>query len=106
LSDARVNPTTSTWFMSTTTTAISPPSFPTSSDRHATAHGPIWWSRSRRPRVAGLGRIGTDAYVRHLQVVVPTDAVAHIDAELGAAALKMMERNMSAELTLAAGCLA
>jgi nicotinamidase-related amidase len=46
-----------------------------------------------------------DAYVRHFQVVIPTDAVAHIDAELGAAACKMMERNMSAELTTAAACL-
>jgi nicotinamidase-related amidase len=46
-----------------------------------------------------------DAYVRHFQVVVPTDTVAHLDAELGAAALRMMERNMSAELTLAADCL-
>ncbi|PRI15791.1 isochorismatase family protein [Mycobacterium shigaense] len=31
--------------------------------------------------------------------------VAHIDDELGEAALKMMERNMSAELTTAAHCL-
>jgi nicotinamidase-related amidase len=46
-----------------------------------------------------------DAYVRHFQVVVPTDAVAHIDPDLGAAALKMMEQNMSAELTTAADCL-
>jgi nicotinamidase-related amidase len=46
-----------------------------------------------------------DAYVRHFQVVVPTDAVAHIDPDLGAAALKMMEQNMSAELTAAADCL-
>jgi len=46
-----------------------------------------------------------DAYVRHFQVVIPTDAVAHIDAELGAAALTMMQRNMSAELTKAADCL-
>ena len=45
-----------------------------------------------------------DAYVRHYPVVVPTDAVAHIDAELGAAALKMMERNMDAKLTCAADC--
>ena len=45
-----------------------------------------------------------DAYVRHYSVVVPTDAVAHIDAELGAAALKMMERNMDAKLTCAADC--
>ncbi|MEZ0350419.1 cysteine hydrolase family protein [Mycobacterium sp. pR1184] len=46
-----------------------------------------------------------DAYVRHFEVVIPTDAVAHIDEELGAAACKMMESNMSAELTTAAHCL-
>ncbi|BBZ71041.1 cysteine hydrolase family protein [Mycobacterium paraseoulense] len=46
-----------------------------------------------------------DAYVRHFPVVIPTDAVAHIDPELGAAALKMMETNMSAEVTTAAECL-
>jgi nicotinamidase-related amidase len=46
-----------------------------------------------------------DAYVRHFPVVIPTDAVAHIDADLGKAALKMMQRNMSAELTTAADCL-
>lgn len=45
-----------------------------------------------------------DAYVRHFKVVIPTDAVAHIDAELGKAALKMMQQNMSAELTVAADC--
>lgn len=43
-----------------------------------------------------------DAYVRHYPVVVPPDAVAHIDAELGKAALGMMERNMSAEIVDAA----
>ena len=46
-----------------------------------------------------------DAYVRHFPVVIATDAVAGIDAGLGAAALKMMEKNMSAELTTAAECL-
>ena len=46
-----------------------------------------------------------DAYVRHFPVVVPPDAVAHIDAELGEAALKMMQRNMSAEIVPAAECL-
>jgi nicotinamidase-related amidase len=45
-----------------------------------------------------------DAYVRHFKVVIPTDAVAHIDAELGKAALKMMRQNMSAELTVSADC--
>jgi nicotinamidase-related amidase len=46
-----------------------------------------------------------DAYVRHIPVVIPRDAVAGIDAELAAAALKMMEANMAAELTSAADCL-
>jgi nicotinamidase-related amidase len=46
-----------------------------------------------------------DAYVRHFPVVVPPDAVAHIDAELGDAALKMTQRNMSAEIVPAAECL-
>lgn len=40
-----------------------------------------------------------DAHVRHLAVVVVRDAVAHIDAELGRAALAMMERNMNAQIT-------
>jgi nicotinamidase-related amidase len=43
-----------------------------------------------------------DAYVRHFEVTVPPDAVAHIHEDLGKAALEMMERNMSAELTEAA----
>jgi nicotinamidase-related amidase len=46
-----------------------------------------------------------DAYVRHFPVVVPPDAVAHIDPDLGSAALKMMERNMSAEIIPAADTL-
>ena len=46
-----------------------------------------------------------DAYVRHLPVVIPTDAVAHMMPTLASAALKMMEQNMSAELTTAADCL-
>jgi nicotinamidase-related amidase len=46
-----------------------------------------------------------DAYVRHFPVVVPPDAVAHIDADLGKAALRMMERNMSAEIARAEKCL-
>jgi nicotinamidase-related amidase len=40
-----------------------------------------------------------DAYVRHLEVTVPPDGVACIHGDLAEAALKMMERNMSAELT-------
>jgi nicotinamidase-related amidase len=39
-----------------------------------------------------------DAYVRDLAVAVPTDAVAHIHPDLADAALKMMERNMGADV--------
>ncbi|MFC9342343.1 cysteine hydrolase family protein [Streptomyces sp. NPDC057020] len=39
-----------------------------------------------------------DAHIRHLDVVVATDAVAHIDAGLAQAALRMMRQNMAAEL--------
>ena len=40
-----------------------------------------------------------DAYIRHFEVHVPRDAVAHIYEDLADAALTMMERNMSAALT-------
>ena len=40
-----------------------------------------------------------DAYIRHFDVRVPPDAVAHIHPELADAALQMMERNMKADLT-------
>jgi nicotinamidase-related amidase len=39
-----------------------------------------------------------DAYVRHFEVVVAPDAVAHIHEDLAAAALRMMETNMRARL--------
>jgi len=39
-----------------------------------------------------------DAHIRHLDVVVPRDAVAHIHEDLARAALRMMERNMGAEV--------
>jgi nicotinamidase-related amidase len=39
-----------------------------------------------------------DAYVRHFQVVVVRDAVAHIHEDLARAALRMMQRNMRAEI--------
>ena len=42
-----------------------------------------------------------DAYIRHLEVRVPPDAVAHIHDELADAALAMMERNMSADISRA-----
>ena len=40
-----------------------------------------------------------DAYIRHFDVRVPPDAVAHIHPNLADAALQMMERNMKANLT-------
>jgi nicotinamidase-related amidase len=43
-----------------------------------------------------------DAYVRHYEVVIPRDAVAHILPDLADAALRMMERNMRAEVIPAA----
>lgn len=39
-----------------------------------------------------------DAHIRHLDVSVPRDAVAHIHEDLADAALRMMERNMGAEI--------
>ncbi|KUH38758.1 MULTISPECIES: isochorismatase family cysteine hydrolase [Streptomyces] len=39
-----------------------------------------------------------DAHIRHFEVVVPRDAVAHIHADLADAALRMMERNMGARV--------
>jgi nicotinamidase-related amidase len=42
-----------------------------------------------------------DAYVRHFAMCVPSDAVAPIDPELGEAALRMMRRNMRAEIVTA-----
>ena len=44
-----------------------------------------------------------DAYIRHFEVRVPADAVAHIHEDLAAAALQMMERNMSADVSPARG---
>ncbi len=39
-----------------------------------------------------------DGYVRHFELAVPRDAVAHIHEDLAQAALRMMERNMDAEV--------
>lgn len=46
-----------------------------------------------------------DAYVRHFDVVIPPDAVAHIDPELRDAALTMMHKNMHAGIVPAEKCL-
>jgi nicotinamidase-related amidase len=45
-----------------------------------------------------------DAHVRHFKVAVPTDGVAAIYDHLAKAALELMERNLSAELSCAADC--
>ncbi|CPV86416.1 cysteine hydrolase [Mycobacteroides abscessus] len=46
-----------------------------------------------------------DAYVRHFDVVIPTDAVAPIDPTLGESAMEMMRRNMRAELCTSTRCI-
>ena len=40
-----------------------------------------------------------DGYISHFGVRVPPDAVAHIHEDVAEAALRMMERNMDADLT-------
>jgi nicotinamidase-related amidase len=45
-----------------------------------------------------------DAYVRHFAVAVPRDTVAHIYEDLADAALRMMERNMGADVAAADEC--
>jgi nicotinamidase-related amidase len=60
-------------------------------------------------RVALVGQVteqcilysALDAYVRHYEVVVARDAVAHIDSDLAEAALQMMRRNMRAGVVTA-----
>ncbi len=49
----------------------------------------------------GILYAALDASVRRYQVVVPQDAVAAIDASLAGAALRMMDRNMHADVTTA-----
>lgn len=46
-----------------------------------------------------------DAYLRHFEVVVARDCVAHIHEDLAEAALRMMERNMRARISSSASCL-
>jgi nicotinamidase-related amidase len=47
-----------------------------------------------------------DGYVRHFDLTLARDCVAHIDERLAAAALEMMEGNMHAHVTRAADALA
>ncbi|MGW4638532.1 cysteine hydrolase family protein [Sphaerisporangium sp. NPDC004334] len=46
-----------------------------------------------------------DAYVRHYAIEIPRDCVADIHGDLADAAVRMMERNMRAEITGADACL-
>ena len=39
-----------------------------------------------------------DAYVRHFEVAIARDGVAHIDPDLADAALRMVERNMRGDV--------
>jgi nicotinamidase-related amidase len=66
-------------------------------------------------RTMGIGRIvlsgqvteqcilysALDGYVRHFEVAVPRDGVAHIHEHLAGAACEMMQRNMRAEIASA-----
>ncbi len=45
-----------------------------------------------------------DAYIRHLDVAVPRDAVAHIHEHLADAALELMALNMDADVCTAEDC--
>jgi nicotinamidase-related amidase len=45
-----------------------------------------------------------DAYVRHIPIAVPRDAVAHIHEHLADAAIEMMEQNMDADVAVAEEC--
>jgi nicotinamidase-related amidase len=45
-----------------------------------------------------------DAYVRHIPIAVPRDAVAHIHEHLADAAVEMMEKNMNADVGVAEEC--
>ena len=45
-----------------------------------------------------------DAYVRHIPIAVPRDAVAHIHEHLADAAIEMMEKNMGADVAVAEEC--
>jgi nicotinamidase-related amidase len=78
--------------------------------RHSIFYGtPLEWLLSQKgiDHVVLVGQVteqcilysALDAYVRHFEVTIPRDGVAHIHDELADAALTMMERNMSAEIT-------
>ncbi|MER6824860.1 hypothetical protein ABT352_02575 [Streptosporangium sp. NPDC000563] len=51
-----------------------------------------------------ISPISLDAYVRDFSVRVASDCVAHIHPDLADASLRMMERNMRAELLPAERC--
>jgi nicotinamidase-related amidase len=45
-----------------------------------------------------------DAYIRHFEVAVPRDAVAHIHSHLADASLELMALNMDADVCDAGDC--
>jgi nicotinamidase-related amidase len=45
-----------------------------------------------------------DAYIRHIDIAVPRDAVAHIHEHLADAALELMALNMDADVCIADDC--
>ncbi|CAA9492062.1 MAG: Nicotinamidase [uncultured Solirubrobacteraceae bacterium] len=55
------------------------------------------WNSDRDELVETALHSALDAHIRHLDVVVPPDACAHIHEDLAEAALRMMELNMGAE---------
>ena len=83
--------------------------------RHSIFYGtPLEWLLSQKgvDHIVLVGQVteqcilysALDAYVRHLEVGVPRDGVAHIHENLAEAAFEMMERNMDAELTPCGSC--
>jgi nicotinamidase-related amidase len=83
--------------------------------RHSIFYGtPLEWLLSQKGvnHIVLVGQVteqcilysALDAYVRHLEVGVPRDGVAHIYENLAEAAFEMMERNMDAELTPCGAC--
>lgn len=84
--------------------------------RHSIFYGtPLEWLLRERDidRLVMTGQVteqcvlysALDAYVRHFEVAIPDDAVAHIHDDLGDAAMRMMELNMNADIRSSAECI-
>jgi nicotinamidase-related amidase len=81
--------------------------------RHSAFYGTqlnylLWQSGVKRLIIAGqvteqcIMYTALDAYLRHYEVVLPSDAMAHIFEDFADAAVRMMERNMHAQVVKAA----